>query len=75
MGRAPSMNFMTPVEEVSFDVFQRCARAAGLVDLNQALPEEVERFGLMVALECAEIADRTAAGSGAGESIRSFFLD
>ncbi|WP_162581373.1 hypothetical protein [Variovorax sp. PBS-H4] len=67
---------MQSIEELSSEIFRRCARAAGLIDPHQPIPQALEAFGLMVALECAELADHSANGMpNTGESIRAIFFD
>lgn len=67
---------MPPLEELPSEILRRCARAAGLIARDQPVPEALEAFGLMIALECAELADRSAGGAqGTGEPIRVLFFD
>ncbi|MDB5849734.1 MAG: hypothetical protein JWP29_3486 [Rhodoferax sp.] len=51
-------------EECPVEILQRCARAAGLIAQHDPLGERLEAFGLMVALECAELADKSDAADG-----------
>lgn len=64
-------------DECPVQIIRRCARGAGLIGRDEALSTSLEAFGMMVALECAELAERAADADTpalAGQHIRNAFL-